>query len=163
MELKKRLDFRLVLVVIYFVAFGIYVFFGLQPVGAKKYEISANLQVPSINLNSAVTALELEGRELKTPEYIVGSYTRSENKILLLGHSSTVFKNLDQIKLSEEINYDGLNYKIVEIELIEKSKIKMGELLKSAEKKTLILMTCAGEDLGGGDATHRLIITAEAE
>ncbi|MBR0430774.1 sortase [Candidatus Saccharibacteria bacterium] len=163
MELKKRLDFRLVLVVIYFVAFGIYVFFGLQPVGAKKYEISASLQVPSINLNSAVTALELEGRELKTPEYIVGSYTRSENKILLLGHSSTVFKNLDQIKLSEEINYDGLNYKIVEIELIEKSKIKMGELLKSAEKKTLILMTCAGEDLGGGDATHRLIITAEAE
>ncbi len=162
MELKKRLDLRFILVGIYFVAFLVYIIVGLQPVGAKNYAVSANLQIPSINLQSEVTTLSLEGRELKTPDYIVGSYTHAKNKTLLIGHSSTVFKNLDKAKLGEEISYDDLAYKIVDVKLYEKSEIKMSKLLKEAEKKTLVLMTCAGDDLGDGDATHRLIITAEA-
>ena len=36
----------------------------------------------------------------------------------------------------------------------------MDEVLAPTEQNTLVIMTCAGEDLGGGDATHRLIVTA---
>lgn len=163
MELKKRLDFRVFLVGIYVLAFGVYVLLGLQPVEAHNYEISADLAIPSIDLKTEVAALEPKDGILETPDYIAGSYSRSENKILIIGHSSTVFENLNEVNLDSEIFYDGLSYNVEKIELFKKSDIKMRDLLRNSEEKTLVLMTCAGEDLGGGDATHRLIITAEAE
>ena len=36
----------------------------------------------------------------------------------------------------------------------------MPKLLSASNEKTIVIMTCAGEDLGKGDATHRLILTA---
>lgn len=36
----------------------------------------------------------------------------------------------------------------------------MSTLLTPTSQDTIILMTCAGTDLGNGDASHRLIITA---
>ncbi len=162
MELKKRLDFRMVLVSLYFVALFIYILVGLQPAGAKNYNVSAHLFIPSISLSTDVTTLKLVNHTLETPDYIVGSYTKHENKTLLIGHSSTVFKDLDEAKLDAVISYDNLEYIIKDIKTLEKSDIKMSQLLKNTEKKTLVLMTCAGDDLGNGDATHRLIITAEA-
>ncbi len=45
----------------------------------------------------------------------------------------------------------------------EKSMISMSELLKADDKETIVIMTCAGESLENGDATHRLIVTAVAE
>lgn len=164
MELKKRLNIKTVLMGLYAVFFIAYIIVGLNPVeAAQSYEISAELNIPSINLSSDVTALQLEDRELKTPDTIVGSFSRAENKTLLIGHSSTVFQNLNKVKLGEEIDYDNHIYIAQKIETLEKSEIDMSKLLARANKDTLIIMTCAGTDLGNGDATHRLIITAEAK
>ena len=48
------------------------------------------------------------------------------------------------------------------METFKKSDIKMSNVLKAEEKDTLVLMTCAGTPVGDKDATHRLIVTAQA-
>ena len=47
------------------------------------------------------------------------------------------------------------------IKVLEKANVDMSKILASTEKQTLEIMTCIGDLLDGGDATHRLIITAE--
>ena len=44
--------------------------------------------------------------------------------------------------------------------MLEKADVDMNKMLAPAEKDTLVIMTCAGMDLGNGDATHRLVLTA---
>lgn len=161
MELKKRLNVRTVLIGLYAVVFVAYVITGLQPAEAVQgYEISAELNIPSIGLDSDVTTLRLENHELKTPDAIVGSFNMAEDKTLLIGHSSTVFQKLDKTSLGDEIFYNNTKYTVKEIKVSEKVDVDMSKLLAPAEEDTVIIMTCAGTDLGNGDATHRLIVTA---
>ena len=163
MELKRRLDFRKVLIVLYFVAFIAYLIVGLRPVDAKQYDIIAQLSIPSIELASDVAATQLQNGALETPDKIVGSFSNHENKTFLFGHSSTVFEKLNQVRIGDNIIYNGEHYKITTQEILPKEDIDMKELLAGTEKDTLVLMTCAGEDLPNSDATHRLIITAVTE
>ena len=164
MELRKHLNLRFVFVGLYLVAFLAFLIYGLQPAEAvEAYEIDAELSIPSITLDADVTKLELEESGLKTPDTIVGSYTRFEGKTLLIGHSTTVFANLKDVKIGDTIEYNEKNYHVQRIDLLVKDKIDMDELLKASEKDTIVIMTCAGELLDGGDATHRLIITALSE
>ena len=162
MELRRSFDIKKCFLCLYFIALLLYIIVGFMPAGATDYKISANIRIPSINLSSDVTELQRDGRKLHTPETIVGSYTEAENKILLIGHSVTVFENLDQLVIGDEIWYDGREYRIEDITVPKKEQINMNKVLKSEETDTLVLMTCAGEDLGAGDATHRLILTAKA-
>lgn len=155
----KRL--RFVITTLYAVFFAVYIFIGLQPAEAKSYDISGALKIPEISLDTDVTTLELDGRKLETPETIVGAYSRNPNKTLLIAHSTTAFKNLKNISIGAEITYNDKIYHVTAIKTYEKSKISMEKLLKSAEKDTLILMTCAGEPIGELDATHRFIVMAE--
>ncbi len=160
MELRRRLDLRMVLAGLYVLLFSIYIVVGLQPADATKLEVAAELSIPAIDLNSDVTNLKLNGTKLDTPGTIVGSYSQAKNKTLLIGHSTTVFENLNQVKVGDEINYDGKIYIVKESKTLAKAEISMDDLLAGAEIDTLEIMTCAGELLGGGDATHRLIVTA---
>lgn len=161
MRLRRRyLDARSVFVIVTMLVTVIYFAVGLSPARATEYEIDATVEIPSIRLNADVTKLSLTDEGLATPDTIAGSYARSENKTLLIGHSTTVFQDLDEVKLGDEIYYDGNKYKVVEISFTRKEDIVMSEILKKEEKDTLILMTCAGTLLDGGDATHRLIIRA---
>lgn len=164
MELKKHLNLRFVFVGLYLVAFLAFLIYGLQPAeAAEAYEIDGELLIPSIGLEADVTKLELEEGGLQTPSTIAGSYTRFDNKTLLIGHSTTVFTDLEDVKIGDEIKYNEKVYKVQRIDLLVKDKIDMDELLKASEKDTLVIMTCAGKLLDGGDATHRLIITASSE
>ena len=161
MELRKHLSLRYVFTVLYIVAFLAFLIYGLQPVdAAEAYEIGGEVAISSIDLKSDVAILELTDGGLKTPDTIAGSYTRAENKTLLIGHSTTVFRNLNKVKLGDAIEYGGKSYEVRMIDMVMKNKIDMDELLKASEKDMLVIMTCAGKLLDGGDATHRLILTA---
>jgi len=162
-KLKKRLDFRKVLIAFYFVAFIVYLIVGLQPADAKQYDIIAHLSIPSIGLTSDVTAVQVQNGELETPDKIVGSFSNHENKTFLFGHSSTVFGELNQIETGEEIVYNGKLYIVTSREILLKSDISMNKLLAGEDKDTIVVMTCAGAALPNNDATHRLIITAVIE
>lgn len=160
MELKRHFDLRIVLTVVYVFLLGIYTLGILNPAGATEIEVSADLRISSIDLDTGVATLHIKDNKLEAPDTIAGSLVSAQNKILIIGHSSTVFTNLNQIGLGDNVDYDYVNYRVVSIETLEKSKVHMDRIMRGEEQETLVLMTCAGEDLGGGDATHRLIVTA---
>ena len=161
MELRKRLNPKIIFFLVYFLAFFAYIIYGLQPAEATEvYSVDGNLAISSIGLSSDVTDLDLTSEGLSTPDTVVGSYSRYDNKTLLIGHSTGVFKDLDLVKIGDTVNYDGLDYNVSKLVYIEKDAIDMNDLLSPAEKDTLVIMTCAGTLLGDGDATHRLILTA---
>lgn len=138
----------------------IYIFIGLQPVPIADAASLPKLSIDSINLETPVTTSELINRELTVPDRIAGIYTNAENKLFILGHSSTVFKNLEQVQLHATIIYNDTSYTITSIETLAKSDISMLEILKPEVEETLVIMTCAGTPLPNQDATHRLIVTA---
>ena len=161
MELKRHFDLRYIFVGLYVLLFVTYIIVGLQPAeAAANYEISANLSIPAIGLRSDVTELTLRDGNLDTPDTIVGSYSRADNKTLLIGHSTTIFERLNEIRLGDTIEYDNASYTVISYKIQAKPDISMAHLLKRADEDTIVLMTCAGELLENGDATHRLIITA---
>lgn len=160
MELKKRLSLRVVFAGVYVLAFVAYLVYGLQPAEAAEYEIVAELSIPDIGLVSGVTKLELDNHKLDTPDTIVGSFSRVENKTLLIGHSSTALKGLEAIRLEDEVVYNGKVYRVGSIQKLLKEHVDMNALLTGSSKDTIVIMTCAGDELGGGDATHRLIVMA---
>lgn len=162
MELRRHFDWRFLFVGLCVVLFGVYIVVGLQPARASDYEISGELEIPSIGLVADVTGVEMKERKLEVPDAIVGSYAKAENKTLLVGHSTTVFSDLDEVELKDEIIYNGKVYKVSGITWTTKERVRMNELLKREDEDTLVIMTCAGELLDGGAATHRLIITALA-
>lgn len=163
MELKKSFNYRKIVLPLYVFLFLIYLAVGLMPAEATDYVVATELKIPHINLVSDVATLKLENYELKTPDSIVGSFTRSKNKTLLIGHASTVFSKLNDLEVGDEIIYESMIFYVESMIVKEKSMISMNEILKAEDKNTLILMTCAGETLKDGDATHRLIVTARAE
>ena len=163
MEIRKRLDPRAIFAMIYFLCLAFYLVFGLRPVEATNYEIIARVSIPKINLVSDVTSLSLTEHRLETPDEIIGSFRRAKNKTLLIGHSSTVFKNLADVEIGDTVIYDEEIYVIYSKEILAREEVKMDGLLRGEEEPTLVIMTCAGENLGNGDATERLIITAQVE
>ena len=160
MELRKHLDFKAIFGVIYFLSFAIYLVVGLQPVEAVHYHISGLLNIPSIDLLTDVTSLKMVDHQLETPDTIVGSFSMDNNNTLLIGHSSTVFDNLINVHLGDEIIYNESYYEIVDMNVLEKSDVDMNEVLADTDVRTVKIMTCTGDDLGGGDYTHRFILTA---
>lgn len=163
MELRKHIYFRNMFLIMYFLSVIVYVVIGLQPAEAHDYTVSGSLSIPSIGLSSDVTTLELNNRRLDTPDTIVGSYSRVSNKTLLIGHSTTVFSDLNRVKKGDEIFYNNKTYRVDDIAVLAREDISMVDLLEHEEKDTLVVMTCAGKLLGEGKATHRLIITASVQ
>lgn len=164
MELKKHLNFKYIFIGLYVAFFLAFIIYGVIPTNAVvSYEIDGELSMPSIGLNSGFTKLELGKDGLETPDTIVGSYSKNSNKTLLIGHSTTVFSNLKSVRLGDTFEYNGKTYEVRMIDMVAKNKINMNRVLQSEEKDTIVLMTCAGTLLDGGDATHRLIITALSE
>ena len=119
------------------------------------------LFMPSIGLIAQVKDIERTGSKLIAPEKIAGAYKPTNHKTVIIGHSTTVFKDLKNIKDDSEFTFDHKKYKITDIEIVEKRFVNMEEIVSETEKYTVVLMTCYGESLGGQDYSHRLVITAE--
>ena len=163
MELKQRLDPRIIFTGLYVILFLVYLVIGLQPADAVQYLISGNLTVPSIGLSSDIAKVELENGNLNTPNSIIGEYLTDDVRPFLFGHSTSVFQNLDDIKHGDVIYYNNEMYSVSDISVQKKSEIDMLDLLKKDENDSIVLMTCAGELYKDGDASHRLIVTAVAK
>ena len=152
---------KIVTVLFFCIALPVYLYIGFQPYMPADAASYPSLSISSIGLSVPVEPLELKDRQLNVPDMIVGSYGPNINKTLLVGHSSTVFEELDQLRVDQEINYNDSVYRVTEIKVLRKEEISMTEILSGASVDTIILMTCAGDSLPNQDATHRLIITAE--
>ena len=160
MRLRWKFDYQTVMAIICFAIFTFCMLKYFEPVEAISYSISGKVSIPAISFESNVTKLKMENGRLNTPTDIVGSFNRYDNKTLLMGHSSTAFKGLENARIGQEISYNGHIYNIYSIEIAERDVIDMDELLKDEGVDTLILMTCTGRLYGNGDASHRLVIFA---
>ena len=140
----------------------IYLVIGLQPAYPAEAASYPQLEISSISLKTPVAPLVLTNHQLYAPDAIAGAYSQAENKTFIIGHSSTVFKKLDQLRIDDTLTYLGQTYRVTELQTLPKSAISMEEILRAEAQDTIILMTCAGEPLPNRDATHRLIITAIA-
>lgn len=161
MELKTpRAKFRFFAVLAYFAVIAgiIAYFFAPKTADASSEE---RLFIPKIGLIAQVKNIERQGNRLIAPDTIAGAYKPTNHKTVIIGHSSTIFKDLDQLKGSETFTFDQTEYKITRREVVEKRFVDMAEIVAETEKNTVVLMTCFGEPLGGQDYSHRLIITAE--
>lgn len=160
MELKKHFDIKVLLLSVYVFGFLAYLVYGLLPVEASSYAVDSHLVIPSIALSSTVTKVEIVDGSLPTPDTIVGSYTGGKNKTFLFGHSSTVFSDLDKVRIGDELIFGDVVYVVTAYDVYKKSDVDMSQILASSERDSLVLMTCAGEDYGNGDSSHRLVINA---
>ena len=160
MRVKSYWDFRIIIAIACFSVFTFCLLKYFEPVEALDYPITGQISIPSIELASGVSDVPLTDGELKTPAKHVGSYSKNNNKTLLFGHSTTVFSNLIDATLGDEIIYNDYIYNIYQIEVSEKSAISMKKLLAPSDKDTIVLMTCYGELYDNGDSSHRLIIFA---
>ena len=96
---------------------------------------------------------------------------------MIYGHSTAgIFGGLQNLGVgsvfSVELNGVITNYRVSEKITFEKSSSStlrangqtytMDALTRNAKGHSLMLLTCAGQSLGGGDATHRLALFADA-
>jgi len=153
-------EIKLFLSAFFAIMLPIYLFIGFQPAPIVNASSLPKLEISSIALETPVTAVTLVEHEFIVPAQIAGYYTEAENKIFIMGHSSTVFKNLDKISTGDAITYREEKYIVQAVETLPKADISMSKILQAEEEETLIIMTCAGEPLPNQDATHRLIVTA---
>ncbi len=162
MEIKNSFSWRKVFIRAYLAGFLVFLLGGLMPTEVNaKNESTEILEIPAIDLVTDVVVARREGDRLVVPDNNVGSYSRANNKTLLVGHSSTIFDKLDEVHVDDVLVYGAHQYVVENIEVLLKDEIEMRKILKTETSDTVVLMTCAGEDLGNGDATHRLIITAK--
>lgn len=157
---------------IYFVAGFAFLAIGLQPVKSAEavYATEAEsaeeyLEIPAISLSTPVKISTLTGSDLSVPEQIAASYSMHDNKYFIFGHSSSVFKDIKNLQIGNQIIYQGQSYKVSLVEEKAKANVNMDDILASADIPTIILMTCSGEKIEGtnGDHTHRIIVTAELD
>lgn len=141
----------------------IYLLIGFMPAVPADALNYPRLHIPSIQLDTPVATVELVDHQLTAPATIAGAYYAAPHKVFLLGHSTTVFRQLEHVQLGDHVEYDGQTYHIVQMDTPRKETISMKHLLKAETQDTIVIMTCAGELLENQDATHRLIITAVAD
>lgn len=138
----------------------VFFYIGFQPVSTTEALSYEALTINSIDLETPVAPLQLEDHQLTAPAKIAGVYSQNPHRSLIIGHSSTVFQDLEQITVGADIIYAEKTYTVTQVETLPKSEISMQNILASSETDTIIIMTCAGNPLPEQDATHRLIVTA---
>lgn len=150
----------IVIAIFFTILIPIYIFIGFQPNLPANAADLPQLSIDSINLNIPVEPLTLNNHQLDVPANIAGSYSQNQHKTLLVGHSSTAFRKLNQLQLGQSLEYKETTYIVTEVTTLPKSEVNMTQILSEKSQDTIILMTCAGENLPNQDATHRLIINA---
>lgn len=149
---------------------GIYLFalIAIGYLGVQPHAVEANsnlvLEAPKIGLKSEVKVLNLnDDYTLTAPDRIAGLYYAAENNTFIIGHSSTIFGNLQDLEINDQIQLDNHRYKITELFSQDKDSISMSKILEPKTTPTLTLMTCHGEKITDNDYSERLIISAELE
>ncbi len=167
---KKIFNVQIVMCAFYFFFAFFATYFGVKMMqnansvyARESASATEELSIPSIELSTPVIVAEYEGKNLAVPDQIAASYSVNKNKTLLYGHSSTIFHDLKNIAIDDEVIYQEKTFRVVSIETKKKEDISMKEILSETEQNTIVIMTCSGEAIPNtnGDHTHRLIIYAE--
>ena len=160
MQIKKRYS-HVILTIFSIILLAGFLYFGMQPQIAEANS-SLILEAPSISLTSPIRVIELNSDyTLTSPDRIAGLYQAAENNTFIIGHSSTIFSNLKNLKPNDHLIFNGKTYLVKTYVIQKKSEISMSKVLEAKLIPTLTLMTCHGKKIAKNDYTERIIITAE--
>ena len=133
------------------------------------------LHIPSINLTSSVEGVGIDkkgrmdvpsGRTNKVGWYKYGVVPGNIGTAVLDAHNTAAFKKLNQVSVGEEIyvmssSGEWLKFKVTAAKTYSVKNLKPVTLFAPTNSRQINLITCAGTLLGNGEATHRLIVSAE--
>ncbi len=138
---------------------------------------TAQSQAQSVSLTSAKTDfITIAGRQLaifrsNSTNIDAGSRVGLIGKLLYAHNYASIFGPIGSLpagsKFQVTLNGQTKSYTITKTVTLEKAEVTkyMSALLRGEYRgKTYdyVLMTCAGQDLGGGDASHRTLVFANA-
>lgn len=160
-RLRKSYTFwiRIGLVALYLAWAIAFVVLGMRP-RVTDAASGVALEIPAITLSTDVQQVQLENHRFAVPDAVAGAYRSYQNKVFIMGHRNTVFVDLEKVKAGDVIVYDGIEYLVESAKIMQKSEVDMSEILADSDVPTLILMTCAGQQITETDFTHRLVVTA---
>ena len=134
-----------------------------QPVVQATYVAPAN--------NMSIVGKNLEVVEVDSSAYDAGSRVYKFRKMFYGHNSAAVFGGIDNAsEFSVTLNGVVHRYRVMERHTFEKHSAtqlslngqvySMAALVNNAWGYDVIIVTCAGQSLGNGDATHRLVLFA---
>ena len=123
----------------------------------------------------AVAGKRLAVTEVSSLEINPGNATKKFRKMIYGHNTAGVFGVLSSLGIGStfSVTLGGVttNYRVSEIVMFEKISstrlsangvnYSMDALNRNAKGHSIMLLTCAGQSLGGGDATHRLAVFAD--
>ena len=138
--------------------------------------IQPETRIPDNYIRIGGKTIEVVG--VSTTGAEAGNHVNYIGKLLYGHNSAAVFGHLENLGIGETFTvvYEGAttNYVITGSDLFEKNletgRLQLGgsgnymtSIKNNARGHDLALMTCAGTMLGGGDATHRLVVYADRQ
>lgn len=133
------------------------------------------LYIPSINLFTNIQGVGVnEKGNMDVPSgktndvgwYQYGVTPGNTGTAVLDAHNTAAFQNLNSVPLGSEIyvwTTEGkwLRFTVTKANTYSVNSLSPWTLFEQTQNKQLNLITCAGTLLGNGEATHRLIVSAE--
>jgi sortase A len=138
-------------------------------------ETPAFVYIPSISLFSSVLGVGVnEKGNMDVPSgltndvgwYKYGILPGNTGTAVLDAHNTAAFKFLHLVPEGGDIYIltskgQMMHFKVTRAETYSMEVLKPQTLFATTDKKQINLITCAGTLLGNGEATHRLIVSAE--
>lgn len=135
----------------------------------------AYLYIPSIKLLSAVQGVGVNAKgNMDVPSgktnnvgwYQYGTTPGGVGTAVLDAHNTAAFKNLKDVAVGQKLYVQDakgnwLTFQVTKTEVYSMQTLKPSTLFAQTNNRQLNLITCAGQNLGNGEATHRLIVSAE--
>jgi sortase A len=133
------------------------------------------IHIPSIDLYTTIEGVGIDekgrmdvpsGKTNKVGWYKYGVVPGNTGTAVLDAHNTAAFKKLKEVPVGEEIyvimkSGKKLKFSVTKAKTYEVKKTDPSILFASTKSKQLNLITCAGKLLGNGEATHRLIVSAQ--
>lgn len=133
------------------------------------------LYIPSIKLYSKVDGVGVNkignmdvpsGRTTDVGWYKYGVIPGSAGTAVLDAHNTAAFKNLNQVPVGSDIyvytsSGKWLHFITTKAETYSMKVLTSQMLFEPTSSRQINLITCAGQLLGNGQATHRLIVSAQ--
>jgi sortase A len=133
------------------------------------------LYIPSIKLLSNIQGVGIDkkgnmdvpsGKTNDVGWYQYGVAPGNTGTAVIDAHNTAAFKKLDDVPVGEEIYiYTSkgrwLEFKVHAAKTYSMKTLKPETLFAKTNSKQINLITCAGTLLGNGEATHRLIVSAQ--
>lgn len=139
-----------------------------EPVYEASYETyyetsyETSYEAPAPQMQSYWVSIYTGGNPRTVVEYPSYSDIYQTGKLVYAHNTAGLFGDLKDLHNGDMLMVDGVTYKVSNREEYAEADVPMAKLIRDALGHNIALMTCYGVEYGNGDASHRLVIFADA-